>query len=156
MQAKDWISILGILATLGVAVSNLIVNIRNNKITTYINTVTAARIDWIENLRDKISSFIALAEMMNAQLSISSTDDREKEAREFDTLLHQIVLYLNPSDPVDRRIRELVTESYSIATGRRALEELGKCLTLLRDATGAYLHKEWKKVKDEAKHELGP
>jgi len=59
-MTPQMIALLGIIATFVVAVINLIYNIVNNRKTVFVNTVTTARLKWIDSLRDKVSAFIAV------------------------------------------------------------------------------------------------
>ena len=67
-----------------------------------------------------------------------------------DTLLHQIVLHLNPRDPEDQRIRTLVDYVKDLTNRGINSQEVSEGLLTLRDATGDYLKKEWNKVKEES------
>ena len=67
-----------------------------------------------------------------------------------DTLLHQIVLHLNPHDPEDQRIRALVDHVRELTDRGVFTNELADGLLKLRDATGDYLKKEWNRVKRES------
>ena len=67
-----------------------------------------------------------------------------------DTLLHQIVLHLNPHDPKDQRIRTLVDHVRELTDRGVFSDELVDALLQLSDATGDYLKKEWNRVKRES------
>lgn len=67
-----------------------------------------------------------------------------------DTLLHQIVLHLNPHDPKDQRIRTIADHVRELTDRGVFSHELGEGLVELRDATGDYLKKEWTRVKRES------
>lgn len=60
MDAKDIAYIVSILLTFLVGVWNLVLNYRNTRRTNYINTVTAQRVKWLEQIRQDISSFCGI------------------------------------------------------------------------------------------------
>jgi hypothetical protein len=113
-----------------------------------VNTVTTSRLKWINSVRDETSEFIAVT----TRLSFPSAQP-EKAAElllQRDTLLHRIILHLNPGDPEDQRIKELALHARELSERRGDTKELAAALTELRDATGNYLKKEWNSVKDES------
>jgi hypothetical protein len=69
-------------------------------------------------------------------------------------LLHEIVLHLNPRDEEDQRIRTLADHVCELATKHENASEFSGALIELRDATGAYLKKEWNRVKQESTGKL--
>jgi hypothetical protein len=143
------IAIAGISATVVISSANLVYSLWSNKRTSFVNRVTTSRLKWIDSLRDKVSEFIAVTGCL---LDDEFTSDKNVGTLllQRDTLLHQIVLHLNPHDPKDQRIRTLV-EHVRELTDRGVLSgELSNRLIELRDATGDYLKKEWNRVKSES------
>jgi hypothetical protein len=67
-----------------------------------------------------------------------------------ETLLHRIVLHLNPSDAEDQRIKTLALRARELSEQGDVKRDLPATLTELRDATGNYLKKEWNRVKNES------
>ena len=67
-----------------------------------------------------------------------------------DTLLHQIVLHLNPVDVEDQRIKTLANRIQEISDKGDQSTDLPDALIDLREATGNYLKKEWNRVKNES------
>ena len=61
MESKEVVTLVGILATLGVVIANLIYSVISVRKTRYINAITTARINWIQALREKVSRFSGLA-----------------------------------------------------------------------------------------------
>src|SRR5689334_24864827 len=114
MEPKDKITLLGIIATFIVAFINLIYMISNSRKTAFVNTVTASRLKWIDSLRDKVSAFISVTvRILNPEMATRAPQDEHTLLRERDTLMHQIILHLNPNDAEDQAIRrsvELVVE----------------------------------------------
>jgi hypothetical protein len=149
---KDKIALLAIAATFIVSLINLIYTIVNNRKTTFVNTVTASRLRWIDSLRDKVASFIAVTvQILNPGLVSGEQQDMRLLLRERDTLTHQIVLHLNPADAEDQAIRKSVDFVVELTHGGAYTAELQKLLVDLRDATQAYLKKEWTRVKRESR-----
>jgi hypothetical protein len=153
IDPKDKIALFGIAATFFVALSNLIYSVFNNRRTAYVNTVTASRLKWIDSLRDKVAAFIAVSvQILSAEKTTAGTrDDISELLRERDTLMHQIILHLNPHDAEDQAIRRYVEQAVGLSSSGVYTLELQKLLVDLRDATQAYLKKEWTRVKRESK-----
>jgi hypothetical protein len=105
MGSNDVIALMGITLTFFVSVANLIYSLRNNKRTTFVNTVTTSRLKWINSVRDAVSEFIAVTMRVSDQAAQSEKIEGLLLQRE--TLLHRIVLHLNPSDDEDLRIKTL-------------------------------------------------
>ena len=149
VDIKDRIAIAGIAITFLVSLANLLYSLHSNKRTSFVNTVTASRLKWIDSLRDKVAEFIAVT----ARLS-DRRPPGEKVAGELllerDTLLHEIVLHLNPHDKEDMKIKEMAEHVSELTDGTSAPDELRGALTQLRDATADYLKKEWNRVKTES------
>jgi hypothetical protein len=147
MEPKDFISIAGILVTLLVSSATLAYSLWSNKRSFFLNTVTSSRLKWIDSLRDKVAEFIALTSRI---LREGNGPDAQGLATQRDTLLHQIVLHLNPYDPEDQQIRTYVDRAKELADSGAPPDEAAPILLSLRDATGDYLKKEWNRVKRES------
>ena len=150
VTVKDWITVIGVLATFGVAMANLIHSIRSTRKTAFVNTVTASRLRWIDSLRDKVSEFIAVTVALLDPDGVAPRRDAASLLRERDTLKHQIILHLNPNDPEDQRIRELVDRVSGPTSRGGDSDQLRLLLEELRIATQIYLKKEWTRVKKES------
>ena len=153
IDPKDKIALVGIVATFLVTLSNLIYSVFNNRRAAYVNTVTVSRLKWIDSLRDKIAAFIAVSvRVLNPEKMEGGTrTDISELLRERDTLMHQIILHLNPHDAEDQAIRRYVEQAVGLSSGGVYTPELQKLLLDLRDATQTYLKKEWTRVKRESK-----
>ena len=150
MELKDSFTLIGIVVTFAVSAVNFIYTLRSNKRASFVNTVTASRLKWIDSLRDKVSEFIAITTRLLD--SADSLDGKERRALQLqrDTLLHQTVLHLNPLDHEDQGIRFLMDHTQSLTDSRKDPDEVSKELLKLRDVTAAYLKKEWNRVKGES------
>ncbi len=152
MEPKDKIALLGIAATFIVALVNLIYAIRNNRRTVFVNTVTTSRLKWIDSLRDKVAAFIAVTvRILNPETIQKEQQDVNALLRERDTLMHQIILHLNPNDAEDQAIRDSVEQVVELTHRGVHTPELGRLLVNLRNATQVYLKKEWTRVKRESR-----
>jgi hypothetical protein len=60
METKDWVTLVGIMATLVVAGVNLFYNVTAAKRTTFVNAVTTSRIKWIETVLERVANFTGL------------------------------------------------------------------------------------------------
>lgn len=148
MKTGDVVTLIGIAVTFLVSVANLVYSFRNNRRTTFVNTVTASRLRWINSLRDDVAEFLAVTTRFSDRPI--SHDDLGRFRSERDTLLHKIVLHLNPIDEEDRRIKTLAHKARDLSEALTPLDQLSIVLIELRDATGIYLKKEWNRVKQES------
>lgn len=150
MEAKDLIAITGIGVTFAVSSANLAYSLWSNKQTTFVNTVTTARLKWIDSLRDKVSEFLAVTARLMDLKPPSDEKNKERLLLQRDALLHQVVLHLNPHDPEDQRIKMLIDHVQALTDQGVVSKELSDGLVELRNATGDYLKKEWNRVKKES------
>ncbi len=150
METKDLIAIAGIGVTFVVSSANLVYSLWSGKRTVFVNTVTTSRLKWIDSLRDKVSEFIAVTVRLLHPEFPSERRNIGTLLLQRDTLLHQIVLHLNPQDPEDQKIKTLVDHVRELTDRGVFSDELADGLLKLRDATGDYLKKEWNRVKSES------
>lgn len=151
IEPKDYVAFIGILATLGLGLYNVVQNYRSSKRTTFINTVTSERVQWIEKLRLSISTFCGLAHYWRFS-TVRGSDDERKKIEEIDKLRHLIALQLNPLGTVDQEIQKLVGEIVSMSSRHREVsdEDYRKHLEILTERTQRLLKAEWQKVKEES------
>ena len=147
VETKDLIAIVGIGLTFLVGLANLVYSLWSNRRTSFVNTVTASRLKWIDSLRDKVSEFIAVTTRLSDRRPPPGDSIAADLLLQRDTLLHQIVLHLNPHDSEDQRIRKLVDEVRDLTDQGASISEQPDHL---RDATADYLKKEWNRVKVES------
>ena len=147
METKDIIAIAGIVGTLLVSTATLLYSIWSNKRSSFLNTVTTSRLKWIDSLRDKVAEFIAVTARIARN---GEGEDVSVLAMQRDTLLHQIVLHLNPYDPEDQQIRTFAERARELTDVGEKPSEIANTLRELREATGDYLKKEWNRVKRES------
>lgn len=101
-------------------------------------------------MRDKVSEFIAVTSRLLDNDLASDSKTVGALLLQRGTLLHQIVLHLNPSDPTDQRIKTPVDNVRDLGDQGTVSSELSDVLVRLREATGDYLKKEWERVKRES------
>jgi hypothetical protein len=153
MEPKDIAYIVGIVATALVGLWNLWTNVKNNKKTAFINTVTSERVKWLEKLRHNISSFAGLTHTWTRN---SCTPDEAREIqKEIDKLRYLIRLQLNPKEKngepnVDKRIEKLIADIPNL-TDESQREKLDLAMEKLIIDSQELLKNEWEKVKKEAK-----
>lgn len=150
MESKDWIAIIGIGVTFLISCANFLYSVVNSRRTMFVNTVTTSRLKWIDSLRDKVSEFISVTVRLVDTTTGIGNENRGTLLLERDTLLHQIVLHLNPNDEEDQRIKDIADHVKELTTQELASQDLTHALLGLRDATSAYLKKEWNRVKKES------
>ena len=111
MTTTEIITLVGIGITFLIGVFNLFVTFRNVRKTSFINSVTASRIKYIQELRESISRFCALAYSYNNRLYKIPKEQVWEFHKEADTLRFLIRLYLNPEDDYwDNKIINLIDE----------------------------------------------
>ena len=138
--------------TLVLGLWNLWANLRTNKRTTFINTVTSQRIKWIEQLRLDIGAFCGLTYHWS-HTDIEGKPSEAEILKEVDRLRHVIRLRLNPKGEHDRAIEALI-EEIPRYTDPSQQKELSAALERLVRVSQALLKEEWDKVKRES--EEGP
>jgi hypothetical protein len=146
---KEFIVAFGILVTLFLGLWNLIINYRNSRRTSFINTVTSERIKWIDKLRHNISDFCGLTYTW----SMSDLQNKPEELdylRKIDNLRHLIRLQLNPTGELDQKIEQLIAEIPEL-THPSKIDQLKEAINELIETTQKLLKEEWDKVRQESK-----
>jgi hypothetical protein len=150
MGTNDTVALLGIGVTLVVSSANLAYNLWSGKHTLFVNTVTASRLKWIGSLRDGVSEYMATISLLMCPDHCSDSNKVADLMLKRDTLLHQIVLHLNPLDAEDLKIKSVADRLRGLTVRTGTPKEFQPVLLELRDATAAYLKKEWNRVKSES------
>lgn len=148
LELKDGLTILSIAASFVIGAAGLMIGLRNSKKTIFINSVTASRVKWIENVRNSIAEFCGLT------LHLSLTEIEQKERRQLiekiDRLRFVIKLQLNRSDKFDKRIIDKIDLIPNL-TDPKKINELEKEINELIEQTQDLLKLEWEGVKEETK-----
>jgi len=146
MTTTETVTLIGIGLTFFVGVFNLIVTFRNVRKTTFINSVTASRIKYIQDLRDSISRFCALVNSYSNRISKLSYEQLWELHKEADTLKFQIRLYLNPEDEYwDNKIINLI-DQIMLKTDKDPTENIKELIMI----TQYLLKLEWEGAKRES------
>ena len=104
--------------------------------------MTASRLKWIDSLRDEVSAFIAVTvRILNPESIPNEGQNMTALLRERDTLMHQIILHLNPHDSEDQALQEFVSQVVALTSGAAYTPELQRLLEDLRNATQTYERK---------------
>jgi len=145
--------LIGISLTFLVGVANIFLTLRNSKKTTFINSVTASRIRYIQDIRNRISEFCGLVYSYNLTYttshSLAATPEKIFELqREFDKLKYLIKLHLNPEDTYwDDKILKLLDEIIAL-TDKDPKEKIDELITI----TQFLLKLEWEGAKLESEN----
>ena len=148
MEGKDIVYAVGILLTFILGVWNLVNAYFQTRTTSFINTVTKQRIEWLENIRQDVSAFCGLTHTW----CFSNLQGKPEEfdiLKELDRLRYVIKLRLNPDDDPDIKISSLIDKIPDL-THESNHDQLKKAIHELIDETQSMLKAEWEKVKLEA------
>ena len=139
---------IGVILSFIVGAAGLWVGLKNSRKTNYINSVTASRIKYIQDLRNRISEFCGLVYSYNATShSLAATPEKLFELqREFDKLKYLIKLHLNPEDTYwDDKILKLIDEIIAL-TDKDPKEKIDELITIMQ----FLLKLEWEGAKMES------
>ena len=150
MQPKDYVLAAGVVVTFLLGVWNAVVSHRNNRRSSFVNTVTSQRIKWIEQLRQDIGAFCGIAYHWSHSEMAGKPGEGEM-LKELDRLRHVIRLRLNPLGKHDQAIEALINEIPHYTDPSRQ-QELVDALERMTRATQTLLKEEWDKVKSESAH----
>ena len=150
----ELITLTGLILTFIVGVANIIISIKNNKRSTFINSVTASRIEYIQNLRNAISEFCAAAASKNNKENLTlKNEDYIRFEMEANKLKYLIWLYLNPEDKYwDDEIIKLINDiSKMYLSDLKDIGDLKQKTEKLIVLTQYLLKLEWEGAKIESK-----
>lgn len=146
MSTTEIVTLIGIGLTFFIGVFNLIITFRNVRKTTFINSVTSSRIKYIQDLRESISKFCALAYSYNNRVYKLPKEEVWKLHKEADNLKFLIRLYLNPEDEYwDNKIISLI-DQIMIKSDKDPSEPISE----LVEITQYLLKLEWEGAKRES------
>lgn len=143
MTNIEIVTLISIGLTFFIGVFNLIITFRNVKKTTFINSVTASRIKYIQDLRESISRFCGLANEYSQEWDIQRGIEFHQEAN---SLKYLIRLYLNPEDKYwDTKIISLI-DQILIKSNNNIKSDIDELITI----TQYLLKLEWEGAKKES------
>jgi len=146
MTTTETVILIGIGLTFFVGVFNLIITFRNVRKTAFINSVTASRIKYIQDLRESIARFCALAYSYNNRVYKLEKAEVWELHKEADALKFLIRLYLNPEDEYwDNKIINLI-DQILLKSDKDPTENINELITI----TQYLLKLEWEGAKRES------
>ena len=148
-ELKDLFYAVGIVATFLIGLGNIVYNIHINRRTTYINSVTAERVKWINALRENISKYAGLTYNWVISEVEEGSDESKEILKEIDQVRILIQLQLNPSEELSQKIISWI-DQVSRHTHESQKDKLKDDLKGLVADVQKLLKEEWDKVKDEA------
>ena len=144
------VTLIGIFLSFIVGAAALFIGINNSRKTIFINSITSARIQYIQKIRESISEFCGLVYAYHANaLKTGSTEALEIQKR-YDNLKYLIQLHFNVMDEYfDPEILRMINEIRNIQDGSNLSIVEGKIEPLI--LIMQYLLKlEWEGVKKES------
>jgi hypothetical protein len=141
-------TLIGVILSFIVGAAGLWIGIRNSRKTIFINSVTTARIKYIQDLRNNIAEFCGL--FFNYELLLKSDANILKEKLKIletaDKLKYLITLQLNPEDTDwDNQIIQLIDE-IRLSIDNKPTDKIKELITISQ-----YLLKlEWEGAKRES------
>lgn len=146
MTTTEIVTLSGIGLTFFVGVFNLIITFRNVRKTAFINSVTASRIKYIQELRESISKFCGLAYSYANKIYKLEYKEVWELHKEADNLRFLIRLYLNPEDDYwDNKIINLI-DQILLKSDKDPTEPINELITI----TQYLLKLEWEGAKRES------
>jgi hypothetical protein len=146
MTTTETVTLIGIGLTFFIGFFNLVITFRNIRKTAFINSVTASRIKYIQELRESISKFCGLVYSYNRRNSKLAAEENWKLHKEADNLKFLIQLYLNPEDEYwDNKIVDLI-DQIILNTDKEPIEDINSLITI----TQYLLKLEWEGAKRES------
>lgn len=139
---KDALTAIGIILTFLTSSISLYFSVRNNKAVHYVNAVTKNRVEWIDKLRESISTFLALLNTEDFTETFVPPEEMLKrnydvKIKELYQLGERIKLLLNFTDDLDNDLiktidlqlinyKLLCEKNYDLCIGKR--KEGRKCI----------------------------
>jgi hypothetical protein len=140
------ITFIGIILTFLVGVATLYITIRNARKTNFINSITASRIKYIQELRTNLSHFCGIVTNFNSRNRVEKTKELNKIQLEYDKLKYLLKLYLNPEDEYwDNEMMRLIKD-----IRERTDKDPNQCIEDLIVITQYLLKLEWEGAKLES------
>ena len=138
---------IGAWLTFAVSLIVLIFEIRKSRKTTFINTVTEARKEFIKKLRDLVSEFVYIA-MLTADKQNASKDKKKKQNR-LNRLGYQLQMMMNPAGFIEEWDGEAVNMISKIMDDPKENEKvIGEFVMLMQ----SWLALEWHGMMNEGRN----
>jgi len=149
MEIQDNLTLFGVGATIVISAVSLFFSLKNHRKTLFINAITAARINWIHDLRKNMADFCGL--QYHFMLSRLTEEEKAEIYQNLDKLSMLIKLQLNRYAKFDSMIIEKVDAIMENMIEDRIEDERKKDLKELTNFTQDLLKMEWERVKLESK-----
>ena len=162
MDDKSMLYIAGATATIIVgiiaAIINVIINWKSNKASKeqrFIQTISAQRVEWINNIRDLFSEYNKTAFLQAIRLHELATVQASKIEDlkvQVVSLNNHIELFLNPTEIVSKKLleqQENITSMLIEADPNLNHDNIENSLLTLHYIQQVILKAEWKRVKEE-------
>lgn len=147
-ETKDTFQLFAIGLTFIVSAIGLYVSWKNSHKANFINSITASRIKWIDNLRNNIAQFSGYVYHFSLT-DIPDKEEKNKIIKKIDRLRYLIKLQLNNSADIDKEIISLVDKIVDLTDPKKS-DELTHTLNALVLKTQTLLKFEWERVKEES------
>lgn len=106
LETQYKITLIGVFATAIMSAISLYFSVRNNRAVHYVNSVTKSRAEWIQELRNLISDFIAIVSTRENKVFIHGDDEIIAYNEKLDKYSTKIKLLLNYTGKLDKKIIE--------------------------------------------------
>ena len=161
MKSTEIITLIGISLSTIVGSAALLIGIKNSKKTIYINSVTASRIRYMQDIRNSIAEFCGLFYRYNllARDCKDLSTEKLKILESADRLKYLIQLYLNPEDKIwDTKIVNLI-DSIRNELDNNPDEKIEELILISQyllklEWEGAKLESQKGRISDKKKQEL--
>lgn len=141
----------GILLTFLLGIWNLYAHMRDNKRTSFINTVTSERVKWIQSTREALSNLCGRTHYWVMTQDEISQEDSNSVRKEIDQLRALVKLKLNPGEAPSKKVIDLIDQMEN-HTHSSQEEQMKRVLNEIVSASQVLLKQEWDKVRLEAVH----
>ena len=149
METKEIITIISIFVSFLVGAAGLLIGLFNSRKTIFINSITSARIKYIQDIRNNIAEYCGLFyryKILEELKPNEITPDKLEVIKLIDKLKYQIMLYLNPEDEMwDRKIIDAI-ENLRLKLNQNPEIEIRQLITI----TQYLLKLEWEGAKLES------
>lgn len=124
LEAKDYITLLGLIITASISLSTLLVSKKNNHKTMYVNSITKERVESMGELKEQVSRYLSVVSNYS---SMSGSPDVEKKAffQELDYRVNKIMLQLNQNNEFEEKILGDVIKINSLIKFKESILDCG-------------------------------
>jgi hypothetical protein len=152
MEPKDLLTLVGLVATLGLGIYNFLASQRSAQRTSIVGSVTAQRLKWGTEMQDSVASFCAVAHYCRLS-TVAASEEGRKKIEEIERLRTLIVLKLCERTPIETDVEKLVEKivSMSFANSPGSDDDFRAKLLQLIQKTQDLLRENWASVASEAK-----